>query len=233
MTRTYPRRLLVLFALVLCVPVVLAQGRMEPMQVNDRQVAQWNAFVDALYRFHRERIDGREVNVTSRVGGYHRYPDFYEEKTFSDAGSGRVLSRIRWERDRDGAALNRDPAGVSEPGAATIHSIAVYVYDEQGRVARDYSATFLPVYRNAPIQTLVFIHDYPDGLHAFRAFDASANLIYEVCRGQSGGREVDISLDEDGILSARAADGIAHTPQYGQCFGRLAESPGRYLLPQG
>jgi len=233
MNRPSPHRTLVLFALALCVPTVLAQGRMEPMQVNDRQVAQWNEFVDALYRFHRERVDGREVNVSSRVGGYHRYPEFYEEQTFSDAASGRVLSRIRWERGRDGAARGGDAASVSEPGATAIHSIAVLIYDEEGRVTRDYSATFLPVHRNAPIQTLVFLHDYPDGLHAFRAFDASANLIYEVCRGRSGGREVDISLDEDGILNARAAGGLAHTAQYAQCFGRLAETPGQYLLPQG
>jgi hypothetical protein len=210
-----------------------AQVRVEPMDVNDGQVAQWNAFVDALYQFHRERIDGREVQIGSRVGGYARYPDYYEEQTFTDAGSGNVLSRIRWERpEAEATAAQPVGPGVPEPGGRAIHSIEVFIYDDAGRVTRDYSASYLPVHRNAPLQTLVFLHHYPQGLHAFRAFDAGGNLIYEVCRGRIDDQAVHISLDEDAIHDARREPGgLASTPVYAACFEGLAESPGEHLLP--
>ena len=63
---------------------------------------------------------------------------------------------------------------------------------------------YLPVFRNAPFQTLINLHHYEGKLDVFRQFDASGTRIYEQCKGRFLGGEVDISLEEDRIPSRAA-----------------------------
>ncbi len=197
----------------------------------------WNRFVEELYALHHKRLAAHRVRESLRIGGYARYPEFYEEVQYIDAASGRVLSTIQWERERlEGLwggliAWFRGPR--PQRDLRHIHSIAVNVYDAAGRLLRDYSATFLPDHRKVPSQTLVFLHDYPAGLHAWRGFDASGNRVYEGCRGELGGAPVDLNLDDDDIANALDGEtGLMDTPAYRACFARLPEAAGPYLRPR-
>jgi len=215
-----------------------AQITVETLSPDELQIRQWNAFVDKLYVLHQSQIAGQEVTEESRIGGYHRQPEFFEEVKFSDKASGRLLSKVQWELDSDPGLLQWISSLWSDPHAPrsrdTVHSIEVYVYDDQGRVVRDYSATYLPDFRNAPIQTLVALHGYSDGLHAFRNFDASGVLIFEVCRGELNGEKVDIGMDEDSINAARrSADSIMHTEAYKACFDTVPVNSGTYHTTPG
>jgi len=177
----------------------------------------WNLFVDKLYALHKKRLQGLKIREESRIGGYYRQPRFYREIRYFDSVNGRLLGLIQWER--------RHPD--------RIHSIEVYIYDNQGRVVRDYGATFLTHSRNAPMQTLINLHTYNRGLHAFRQFDASGNRIYEHCQGIFTGKPVEIEVHEDAILQLEDTnEGIMATPVYKACFSGLGVTPGRYLDPQ-
>jgi hypothetical protein len=212
-----------LLAVFVAVP---AMGEIQTRAINEQtdQVTRWNRFVDKLFTLHLKRISGREIRTTEKVGGYHRYPEFYNEITYIDAKSDLPLSAIRWLRENPGER-NKD--------REDIHQIQAYIYDKQGRVTRDYSATYLPEFRNAPIQTLVTLHHYADELHGFRVFDASDNRIYEVCRGRHEGSKVDIGLDEDEMaLYQHQPDSVMHSEVYQKCFGDIALSAGDLVEPQ-
>jgi tetratricopeptide (TPR) repeat protein len=143
-------------------------------------------------------------------------PEFYREIKYYDEKTGRLLSTIQWEK--------------AHPD--TIHTIQVYFYDSQGRVSLDYVAAFYPVFRNAPIQTLISLHNYNDGLHAFRQFDASGERIYESCNGRYFDENVDITL-EDYELSpfARQKPAVMQSEAYTACFGDLPIEAGHYIHP--
>ena len=114
-----------------------------------------------------------------------------------------------------------------------MHSVEVFVHDDEGRVIRDYIAAYLPTYRNAPTQTLISLHRYQDQLHAFRTFDASGYRIIERCTGSLKGREVNLLLDEDEIAEALGDPGsIMASDEYRACFGNLQAEAGKYLQPQ-
>lgn len=228
--------------LLLCAVLVVAGGtgaaqiEVRDMEVDEGQVARWNRFVDRLYAVHLRRLEKHEIRTESRIGGYHRFPEFFKETRYFDAASGRLLSKILWERGEDGL-LDRllDLFQDEDPAEARrrIHSIAIYYYDRQGRVTVDYSGTYLPRHKNAPIQTLIAVHHYNNGLHAFRSFDASGARIYEVCRGEYRGERVAIELDEDDLAVAEDdPQGILSTPVYQACFEALQAGAGTYLNPQ-
>ncbi len=197
---------------------ICAEQQFMRMQEDSEHVATWNRFADRIYELHRKRIAGRALRTTERIGGYggvvNPLPDYYREVSYYAADSDRLLSRIRWVRD--------------EPD--TIHEIEVYIYDDSGRVSRDYVAAYLPRARNAPIQTLINLHHYEDGLHGYRQFDASGNLIYEQCRGRLDGRRVHISL-EDYQLGAEQEPAVMHSERYRTCFAGLPRSADKYLDP--
>jgi hypothetical protein len=103
----------------------------------------------------------------------------------------------------------------------------VYVYDDSGRIQRDYAAIYLPWTRNAPIRTFVNLHHHNGEAHAFRQFDASGEPQFERCRGRHDGRPVDISLDPYLI-----DDPLRRTTAYRACFEGMPAQAGRYLAPQ-
>lgn len=187
----------------------------EPMKEDNQHVRSWNAFADNVYQLHQKlsQVDG--VSTKTRFGGYAGMPEFYREERFYIGE--RLISKVQWEKAQENV----------------LHSIEVFIHDDQGRVIRDYTAAYLPTYRNAPTQTLISLHRYHDQLHAFRTFDASGYRIIERCTGRLEGREVNLLLDEDEIDAAMGDPAsIMASAEYQACFGDLQAEAGKYLLPQ-
>lgn len=187
----------------------------EPMKEDNQHVRSWNAFADNVYQLHQKlsQVDG--VSTKTRIGGYAGMPEFYREERFYIGE--RLISKVQWEKAQENV----------------LHSIEVFIHDDQGRVIRDYIAAYLPTYRNAPTQTLISLHRYHDQLHAFRTFDASGYRIIERCIGQLEAREVNILLDEDEIDAALGdPNSIMASAEYQACFGDLQVEAGKYLLPR-
>ena len=185
------------------------------MQQDNVHVRTWNDFAQNVLQLHRELTQGKEVTIKLNSGGYAQLPAFYEEQAYYL--NGRLVSRVQWEREQPDA----------------LHSIEVFIYDKSGRVVRDFTAAYLPHYRNAPSQTLISLHNYNDSLHAFRSFDASGARIIERCQGKMKGKQVNLLLDEDEIHAALVGDSpVMQSAEYKHCFAGLQTEAGRYLTPQ-
>lgn len=182
------------------------------LRENITQVDEWNRFTGRLLAVHNRFLGSHPIRTEEETGGYAGQPEFYGEVSYFDSRTNRLLSRIRWERERPG----------------TIHVIEIFFYDARGRVARDYSSAFLPKYRNAPYQTLINLHRYTDGLHAFRQFDASGDRLYEYCRGSWFEEPVLIELDEPLVATP---DTLLNSEAYIACFGYVPLTAGNYLDP--
>jgi len=191
--------------------VVFAQNK-SGSHVNTTQVGEWNLFASRLLKIHRHVVGTVAVDRRYRLGGYANRPKFYREIEFRDRQNGRLLSRVLWERENP----------------KNLHSVDVFFYDAGGRLSFDFSATYMPDFRNAPLQTLINAHHHDEDLHAFRQFDASGNLIFENCRGDYFGTAVDISLDEDSIPPSPEE---VPTNLYVSCFGYLPLTAGKLLNP--
>lgn len=198
-------------------PLSLANGKSSVLDPGLDQSERWNRFAEAVYVLHERQVEGRRIETSEEIGSYGGYPKFYREVRYSDSASHRLLSRIRWESKY----------------ANRVHQIEVFVYDDEGRVLRDYAAIYLPDGRHAPVVTLINLHRYHEGLHAFRQFDASRNKIYENCEGNYQSKKLSIDLDEDDLLDAEDdPEGIFFTEAYRACFDGLPETVGGYLQPQ-
>lgn len=201
--------------------LLLANGAWgQSFEEDEDHVSRWNNYTLQLHALHQAQVTTQKVRKESRTGGYAGRPDFYREHRYYAADGGHLLSVVQRE--------------VENP--ENIHSIAVYRRDDQGRVIRDYSSTYLPDYRNAPTQTLAFQHHYPPGVHAYRAFDASGELLDERCEGEIDGKPVMIMLDIDEIDAARGQryqedSGIMTTAAYRHCFEGLPETADALLPP--
>jgi hypothetical protein len=181
---------------------------------DEEQVRVWNIFADNLYQLHLRQLRTAAVRETERTGGYKDQPDFFREVVYTDARSGRILSRIEWERKRP----------------ERIHAIEVYIYDAQGRLVRDYMAWFLPEFRNAPRQTTINLYHYGDGLRGWRQFDASGRRIYEKCTNDK--QVTLIEMQQDEIARAAASSrGSMQEETYQGCFGGLDTEADDYLTP--
>jgi len=212
-----------LFFIGLCSGVGIstaAEQKQQRMEVDISQVSDWNGFSEALFALHKKRMQGREIKTTEHTGGYGGRlgeADFYKEISYIDADTGRLLSKIQWEREHPD----------------TIHTIEVFIYDNAGRVTRDFLAAYLPWSRNAPVQTLINLHYYNGELHGFRQFDASGERIYEQCSGKSAGEDVFISLEDYELnTSPDRRPHIMSTRMYEACFGDLQKTAGAYTTPQ-
>jgi hypothetical protein len=214
-----------LFSLLLAVagliPIasVNAADKQSSVQVNDQQVHAWNVFASSLYELHQHLVKTHDVRSQQRIGGYGGVSagvNFYKELRTYDSKSGKLLSQIRWE--------------TAHPDR--IHTIEVFIYDESGRLVRDYAAAYMPVFHNAPFQTLINLHYYNQDLHAYRQFDASDVLIYEQCKGRLLDQPVDISLDEERIpADAASIPDTRMRRTYSACFAALPTSARPYLNP--
>ena len=184
----------------------------------DQHATTWNACVNNIYALHQQLIVDKDVRVEKRRGGYATVKDWYylEEKYF-DKKTGKLISQLQW----DGLVENK------------LHTIEVYVRDDDGRVIRDYVAAYLPDDHNAPTQTLITLHRYNGNLHAFRSFDASGYRVVERCEGNYKGTPVNFILDEDEIAELQyEKDSVMQSAEYAACFGDLQTEAGIYLIPQ-
>lgn len=181
----------------------------QTLSVDKVQVRLWNRFADALLVLHQRQIAGRQIRTTESVGGYATNLNFYREIRYFDARDERLLSEIQWESDKPDR----------------VHAIAVYVYDDAGRLSHDYLARYLPEHRNAPVQTLINVHHRDDELWAFRQFDASNARIYEQCSGRFFGEPFMASIEEHemplntGVMPPGVSEAL-----YQSCFGSLPTS---------
>lgn len=188
--------------------------------VDNRQVQRWNAFAEALQQIHLQRLDTRSIRTTrdqGRYGGSLWGDVSYTETRFFDADSGRLLSRIR----RDSLDPDR------------IHVIEVFIYARDGKLVRDYLAAYLPGHRNAPVQTLINLHNRTPELSGYRQFDASGRLIYEQCRGEFFGDRISLSYEEWEVPAGPdELEGMLEQEAYRSCFAGLDRHPGPYLDPR-
>lgn len=171
------------------------------MRVDEERVREWNQFAERLVEAHQYRLETAAVELVETIGGYARSPAFYLQTEYRELETGRLLARVKLER--------RNPKN--------LHAIELYFYDGQGRLRLDYSTAYLPVYRNAPIQTLINVHGRDDDLRSFRQFDASGNIIFESCMGDYFGRRIDLQLEEGHVPPPN------EVPEhlYVSCFGYL------------
>jgi hypothetical protein len=188
--------------------------QMKQMEVDDDHVTTWNRFASRAYDLHQRQIAGRAIRQTEVVGHYNGTAASgyaYKEASYYDTHTGLLLSRVRVDRDRP----------------KILHIVEVFIHDEQGRVIRDFAAIYLPWSQNAPMRTLINVHQYNRDLHAYRQFDASGERIYEQCRGMHAGAQVDISLEQQEIGPATTA-----SDAYQACFTGVQPTAGAYLSPQ-
>ena len=189
----------------------------EMKKVTSSHAQVWNKFADDILALHQQLIKDKPHIMKTRIGGYSGMKDFYKEESYYEKSNNNLISRIQWELENPKA----------------LHTIEVFIRDAQGRVIRDYTAAYLPTYRNAPTQTLVSFHKYNGELHSFRTFDASRARIVERCTGKLAGKEVNMLLDEDEIYAAlEGKSNVMERADYKACFGGLSEKPGKHLTPQ-
>jgi hypothetical protein len=190
-----------------------ASAQMKQMEVDDDQVTSWNRFAAKVYDLHLRQIAGRETRqteVTGEYGGTAAHGYTYKETSYHDARTGLLLSRVRVDRDRP----------------KVLHQVEVFIHDPQGRVIRDFASIYLPWAHNAPVRTLINVHQYNNGLHAYRQFDASGNRLFEQCKGRHAGTRVEISLEQQEIGPHTTA-----SDAYQSCFAGVQETVGVYLVP--
>lgn len=191
-----------------------ADAQIKQMEIDEDHVTSWNRFARKAYDLHQRQIAGRTIRRTEVVDVYNGTAASgyrYKETSYHDAHTGLLLSRVRVDRDRP----------------KILHTVEVFIHDEQGRVVRDYAALYLPWSQNAPMRTLINVHQYNRNLHAYRQFDASGERVYEQCKGRHAGKKVDISLEQQEIGPATTA-----SDAYQACFAGVQQTAGIYLSPQ-
>jgi hypothetical protein len=170
-------------------------------------------FHRAVYALHEQQIAQREIRTEEARGNYEgaaaaRYR--YVETSYYDMASGRLLSRVR----RD-AALPE-----------LIHIAEVNVYDDAGKLVRDFGSVTLPWSPLHPVRTFINLHHYNGGLHSFRQYDLIGEVGYEFCEGKLDNKPVRISLDGSDITPERTA-----IPVYKACFDGMSKDWARYASP--
>lgn len=198
---------------------VFAENSSNTLKVDKTQVNKWNNFVTELYQLHLNLTKDVSLSTNEITGGYggtYSNKNFYREISYYNKDTNKLLSKIQWE--------------INNP--ETIHTIEVYLYDERGRVKTDFYARYLPYARNAPIQTLINLHNYSDNLHSFRQFDANGELIYETCRGKIFNETINLHLDNEEIIDFRTqnSDELLNEA-YSACFSTVSKIATNYLHP--
>ena len=186
------------------------------MKEDNRHIRTWNGFADNALNLHKELIKKHPHEVKKSLGGYAGNKDFYIQEEHTHKDSGKVTSVVQWEKENP----------------TVLHSIEVFVRDDQGRVIRDFLAAYLPGYHNAPVQALVSFHQYSGKLHGFRSFDASGDKVLERCQGEHKGKDFEFLLDEDDLYAAYLNGNPIEEKVYELCVGKLDEKLGKYALPQ-
>lgn len=209
-------RISLLLVLTLSILSFQAQAVERGQQTEDsKHVKTWNDFSDKLLAMHKKILATRVLKETTRMGGYRGNENFYKEHAYHDAKTGQLVTRVHWE--------------VENPDR--LHVLEIFLYDKQGRLARDYTVAFLPTFRNAPSQTLVTLYNYNGKLKAFRNFDANNETTYESCEGDWNGKNVSFSFEDYEIIDLRRKAGIGEQAEYKACFDAIPLSAEEFLPP--
>lgn len=175
-----------------------------------------NQFAQRLRILHELQTTQNEIFQKESKGGYRGGDDFYREVKYYNKKTGNLLSRVMWE--------------IEKPDQ--IHEIEVFVYDDNGRLKRDYLAAFLPVLRNAPVQALINLHHQNDEVKSFRQFEVSGEKIYEFCEGKFFGEPLTISLDDnDFFVPNEETIKLMESVEYLSCFDKTMGTLGSYVNP--
>lgn len=189
------------------------------MDAKDEQIEVWNGFANTLYRLHKNTVSGVGVEKTTIIGNYggELFGHIkYTQSEYTRKEDSRLVSRIRKIKNEQG----------------NFHTLEIFIYDEHGRVVRDYVAAYLPAFRNAPYQTLINLHYYDDDLHAYRQFDASGTRIFESCKGSVFDEKVEFLLEDYEIPDhISELDGALKQEAYRSCFDQISADVGIYLDP--
>ena len=207
--------LVLTFLFLLTQSLAIAGGEL-PGSLQQRHQL-WNDFVDKLYLLHRENLLDDDYYTHEGIGGYGGETnnlEYFREVHYHDRKSRELLSIVKWNQTY--------PFG--------IHMIDVLYYDEKGRVAREYTATYLPSRSTSPSETLIILHYYKENLHSFREFDASNIHIYEQCNRVDDGSTL-FALHYEDIPDSVSQLDKEKQDDYRACFGHVAESAGKYIDP--
>ena len=206
-------------AFIALIEPVVALTQHNSMKEDQKQVENWNNFVTELYHLHLSETKKVDIKTKETIGGYGgAFSDkqFYREISYYNKENNRLISKIQWEAKKPN----------------TIHTIEIFLYDDKGQVKTDFYARFLPYARNAPVQTLINVHNYNDKLHSFRQFDANGELIYETCRGKYFDQKINLHLDNEEISDFRNTVQDDFTSEtYSACFLNVAKTASEYLRP--
>jgi len=206
-----------LVSMLLLIQAPLSAENRQSLKEDNQHIRRWNGFADSLLELHKRLVSQQVNTIKTRMGGYAHLHDFYKEYQYINKKTGKLISQLQWEK--------------AYPD--NLHTIEVYIHDQYGRVIRDYSAAYLPHYRNAPTQTLISFHAYNGLLHAFRSFDASGDHILDRCSGRYNAKVINILLDEDELYEGQfAKNGVMQSDTYKACFNGLPQTVGKYLNPQ-
>lgn len=170
-------------------------------------------FKKALYELHQLQVKDKQLRLEETEGQYNgkaaeRYR--YRDTKYYEVGSARLLSHIRSDADRP----------------EILHIIEVNIYDNAGRVVRDFGSVSLPTSPSYPARTLLNFHRYNGELHSFRQFNEIGDVTYEACVGLLEKRRLNLSLDESDIKPAATA-----TVEYKACFDGMETRWDAYAMP--
>lgn len=170
-------------------------------------------FHRGVYALHEQQITQREIRTEETSGDYEgaaaaRYR--YVETSYYEKASGRLLSRVR----RD-AALPE-----------LVHIAEVNIYDDAGKLLRDFGSVTLPWAPLQPVRTFINLHHYNGALHSFRQYDFFGQVGYEFCEGSFEGKRVRISLDGSDINAASTSGS-----GYQACFDGMSKDWARFTTP--
>ena len=172
------------------------------------------AFHQAVYALHQTEISKYETRTQTEKGQYEGVAAraySYLETRYFDKKTGRLISRVRHD--------------AGDPSA--IHIAEVNVYDDTGRLVRDYGSISLPWAPKEPVRTFINLHQYNGGLHSFRQYDVSGNVGYEFCEGKFEGKPQRLSLDVTDITKE-----ITNSALYRACFANSSIKATDYLMPK-
>ena len=170
-------------------------------------------FHKAVYALHKQQIAGRSVRTEEETGEYKGLAANgyrYRVTTYFDAATGRFLSRVQQDADKPDA----------------IHSVEVNIYDDQGRVIRDYLTIAPPWKPDWPSRAYINLHNYNGQLHSWRQFELDGRVNYEFCEGELEGKHVRIALDWGDLYAM-----TVKSPEYHACFDGMSSDWGQYLSP--
>lgn len=213
------KSIFLILTFIVTINSTIAATRDNTLKSDPVQVDKWNSFVSELYELHLYQTRKFPFTTSEIIGGYgggFANKKFYREISYINKKTHKLISKIQWE--------------IKQPN--TIHSIEVFLYNNQGQVKTDFYARYLPYARNAPVQTLINLHNYNDRLHAFRQFDANGELIYETCRGYFFNQKINLHLDDEGIQDFRLNNSDEFLNEaYSACFLNVSQSATHYLHP--